>query len=302
MPEGVSVVIATRQRPELLRRAVRSVVNQTYPGPIEVVVVFDGTEVDVLDDVELPEQRIVRTLANTRVAGLAGARNSGIAASTLGLIAFCDDDDEWKPSKLDLQVPVLEDPEVILVASAIEIHSAGGIHRRFAPNRVVHDDLLHSRITELHPSSFLLRASDLRVELGGIDEEIPASFGEDYDLLLRAASLGTITSVPEPVTIIHWDRTSYFSEKWRGIADGLTFLLNKHPEFARSRRGSARIEGQVAFAYGALGERSAARSWSWRAIRHDPRQPRPYIALVVGMGLVSGDTIVAALNRRGRGM
>lgn len=302
MPEGVSVIVATRHRPELLRRAVRSLVNQTYSGQIEVIVVFDGTEIDDLEDIALSPGRVIRRIPNTHIAGLAGARNSGIDAASLEFIAFCDDDDEWKPFKIEAQTPLLDDPRIILVATSIEIHSAGGIHQRSAPERVDFEDLLASRITELHPSSFVMRTSDLRDKLGGIDEQIPASYGEDYDLLLRAAARGEIASRPEPLTIVHWDRTSYFSEKWRGIADGLSFLLAKHPEFARNRRGSARIEGQIAFAYGALGERQAARSWAWRAIRHDPLQPRSYVALVVGLGVVSGDRVVAALNRRGRGM
>src|SRR5690606_10467726 len=88
----VSVIIATHQRPELLRRAVDAVLEQRYDGPIECVVVFDQTPVDdslVRDDVE----RTVAVVPNTRTPGLAGARNSGILAATGELIAFCDDDD-----------------------------------------------------------------------------------------------------------------------------------------------------------------------------------------------------------------
>lgn len=50
----------------------------------------------------------VRVITNTRVEGLAGARNSGITAATGDLIAFCDDDDERTPDKLAVQVPALQ--------------------------------------------------------------------------------------------------------------------------------------------------------------------------------------------------
>lgn len=297
----VSVVMATRDRPQLVRRAVASVFAQEDIQPIEVVLVYDGTPIDELADLERGPH-VLRAVSNARTPGLAGARNTGILAASAPLIAFCDDDDEWKPGKLRAQLPLFDDPEVVLGATGIEIHSSGGSHERLSPASVVLDDLLRSRITELHPSSFVVRAEALRGALGLVDEELPASYGEDYDVLLRAAKVGRIAAVPEAHTIIHWDRTSYFSEKWQAIVDGLSYLLDKHPEFTRSGVGQARIEGQIAFAHGALGDRPLARSWARRAISHDARQPRAYLALMVGLGLVSGERVVAALNRRGRGM
>lgn len=297
----VSVVIATRNRPELLRRAVASVFAQTGVQDIEVVLVYDGTEIDELHDIDR-RGHTLRAVQNSRTPGLAGARNTGITTAAGDLVAFCDDDDEWKPEKLARQLPLFEDPDVVLVATGIEIHSAGGTHQRQSPPKVTLDDLLRSRITELHPSSFVTRMSAFEGELGLVDEDLPASYGEDYDLLLRAAKAGKIVAVPDALTIVHWDRTSYFSEKWQGIVDGLSYVLKKHPEFTRSGEGQARIEGQIAFAYGALGDRPRARAWARRAIGHDFRQPRPYLAMLVGMGLVSAERVVAALNKRGRGM
>jgi glycosyltransferase involved in cell wall biosynthesis len=297
----VSVVMATRNRPQLLRRAVASVFAQKDIQPIEVVLVYDGTPVDELLDLDRGPH-ILRAVNNSRTPGLAGARNTGILEATAPLIAFCDDDDEWKADKLRAQLPLFDDADVVLAATGIEIHSAGGTHQRLSPATVTFDDLLRSRITELHPSSFVVRAEALRGALGLVDEALPASYGEDYDVLLRAAKVGRIVAVPEAHTIIHWDRTSYFSEKWQGIADGLSYLLEKHPEFASSGEGQARIEGQIAFAHGALGDRPQARRWARRAIGHDVRQPRAYLALLVGMGVVSGERVVAALNKRGRGM
>lgn len=298
----VTVVMATRDRPHLLRRAVSSVLAQEGDMEIEVILVFDGTEIDELTDIPRPPGRTVRAVANSRTPGLAGARNTGIMAARAPLIALCDDDDEWRPTKLARQLPLLEDPDVVLAATGIEIQSAGGSHERIPPPTVTFEELLRSRIQELHPSSFILRTDALRGELGLVDEELPASYGEDYDMLLRAAKVGRIAAIPDPVTVIHWDRTSFFTEKWQGIVDGLGYLLDKHPQFATSRSGSSRIEGQIAFAHGALGDRRRARGWASRAIRHDPRQPRAYLALMVGLGVVSGETVVATLNRRGRGV
>lgn len=300
---GVSVVIATRGRPELLRRALRSIFGQEGVGALEVLVVFDQVEIDPLADVAVPAAGQLRTLANARTPGLAGGRNTGILAASHDLIAFCDDDDEWMPGKLAAQLPVLaESPRPSLVATGIRIESAGGTHDRLPPATVGFADLLESRITEIHPSSFLLRRADLLDGIGLVDEDLPASYGEDYDLLLRAARVGPIRSVVEPLIVVHWNRASFFSEKWEGIAAGLGYVLEKFPEFATSPKGSARIEGQIAFAYAALGDRPRARAWARRTLRHDRRQLRAYAALAVASRLISPTALVRMVNNRGRGL
>lgn len=311
MQPEVTVVIATRDRPQLIRRAVSSILAQHGVGPLEIIVVFDGTDPEDLSDLLAPHREPdgdgsadseLTVVRNARTPGLAGSRNTGIDLARAPLIAFCDDDDEWKPGKLRAQIPLFKDSKLMLAATGIEICTRDGCPVRVPPTSVDLDDLLRSRITELHPSSFVLRTDALRTQIGLVDEELPAGYGEDYDLLLRAAKLGSIVAVPEPLTVVHWDRTSFFSERWQGIVDGLGYLLDKHPEFARSRTGSARIEGQIAFAHAALGDRANARSWGRRAIRNDIRQPRAYLALGVGLGLLPPERVVAALNRRGRGV
>lgn len=103
---AVSAVIATRGRGELLRRAVRSIAQQEYSGRIQIVVVYDQSEIDALDDLKdsLTENVELLTISNTASPGLAGGRNTGVAATTGELVAFCDDDDEWTPKKLRAQV------------------------------------------------------------------------------------------------------------------------------------------------------------------------------------------------------
>src|SRR5262249_48229406 len=94
----VSVVVPTRNRPELMREAVRAALAQDYNGAIEVVVVYDQSEPepglsDELADALDGSRRSIRVETNTtRAPGLAGARNHGIGAATGELVAFCDDD------------------------------------------------------------------------------------------------------------------------------------------------------------------------------------------------------------------
>ncbi|TBN57986.1 glycosyltransferase family 2 protein [Glaciihabitans arcticus] len=301
---SVGVVIATRGRPELLRSAVRAALAQDYDGEIEVIVVFDQVPIDALDDIAVPgHRRFLRTIHNERTPGLAGGRNTGILATSAELVAFCDDDDEWLPTKLRRQGEEWEkNPDAVLVSVGITILTEGAEHVRLPPVHTVFADLLESRITEIHPSTFLLRRSSLLGEVGLVDEQLPFSYGEDYDLLLRAARTGPILGVPEPLVVIRWNRVSFFSDRWQGIADGLTYILAKYPEFASTAIGSARLEGQIAFAYAALGDRPTARHWARRTIRHDRSQLRGWAALAISARLVPASFLVAAVNRRGRGL
>jgi GT2 family glycosyltransferase len=300
---AVSVVLATRGRPLLLRAAIRSIFEQSHPQPIEVIVVFDGIPIDPLDDLTVPAGRTLRTVANERTPGLAGGRNTGILLAGHDLIAFCDDDDEWLPEKLAKQLALFEQqPKASLVATGISIRTAEGQHDRIPPTRARHADFLASRITEIHPSSFLIRKKRLLGDIGLVDEELPAAYGEDYDLLLRASALGPVFSVPEPLVIVNWNRTSFFADRWQGIADGLSYVLAKFPDFRSSRRGSARIEGQIAFAHAALGHRAEALRWAARTLAHDVRQLRAYAAMLIAVRAVPAAGLVGFVNSRGRGL
>jgi glycosyltransferase involved in cell wall biosynthesis len=295
----VTVIVPTRDRPVMLARAVRSIIGQSYPGEIECVIVFDQSDPAEVN-VELPPGRRVRLVTNTRTPGAAGARNTGIMASDGPLVAFCDDDDAWDPSKLRLQVELLDNAPSGFVACGMRVHYADRTIVRTAPHSVSLQQLVRKRHPELVFTTFLLRR-DALTEIGLLDEQVPGSSGEDYDFLLRAARRGPIDAVRQPLADAFWHQQSFFSQHWQTIADGNEYLLAKHPELAADPQGRARIEGQVAFAHAALAHRAAAWRASFRALRGNPLERRPYLALAVAAG-IPASSIVRLANRRGRGI
>jgi GT2 family glycosyltransferase len=299
----VSVVVPTRDRPELLRRAVTAILGQTYPGPVECVVVFDQSDPD-LPWPELPAGRSLRVVRNQRTPGLAGARNSGILAATGELVAFCDDDDEWLPEKLARQVArLLATPSASVATTGILVRYQDRTTTRLAPTiMVTHRQLLRSRLTELHPSTVLARRDLVLDAIGLVDEEIPGSYAEDYEWLLRASRHGPVLAVPEPLAVIHWHQSSFFADRWRTIISALTYLVDKHHDFRQEPSGLARIYGQIAFAHAALGERRPARSWARRTLSLDRRERRAYLAIAISLGLVSAKNVIRMAHAAGKGI
>lgn len=299
----VSVVITTVDRPALLRHAVRAALAQDYAGEVEVLVVFDSPRVDPLGDLQVPPRRTLTVLSNSRSPGLAGARNTGILAAAGGYVAFCDDDDAWERAKLRLQLAAWrQDTAAVAIGTGLRLISDTSITTRTPPATVGFEDLLRSRVAAVHTSSLLYRRADLTGRVGLVDETLPASYGEDYDLLLRATRFGHIRCVPEPLVVVRWGEHSMYAGKWEMLAAGLTYLLRKFPEFSTSRAGTARIAGQVAFAHAALGHRKEAWRWARSALRHDPGQARAYAAVLVAAGAVSADSMLAFVQKRGRGV
>jgi glycosyltransferase involved in cell wall biosynthesis len=300
---SVSVVVPTRDRPELLRSAIAAILGQEYPGSIEVVVTFDQAEPDLSLEVSDPHRR-VRVISNTRTQGLAGNRNTGILATTGELVAFCDDDDEWLPGKLAAQVQALQAvPGAEFVASGIQVqYTDHKIDRVLSADRITLQMLLRDRLTELHPSTFLMSRDAVVNGFGLVDEEIPGSYAEDYEFLLRAAKRVPLVNIDVPYVIVRWHAKSYFSQRWEMISKALQWLLERYPEFATEPAGEARVAGQIAFARAASGERREAMRWARRTLRSNIREPRAYLAMVVASRVVKPDTVLRALHKRGRGI
>jgi glycosyltransferase involved in cell wall biosynthesis len=301
---SVGVVIPTRDRPELLRRAVAAVRAQDYPGPLQVVIVYDRTAPDCR--LAGTGERPVTVLANARLAGLAGARNTGICLLDTELVAFCDDDDEWAPGKLRSQVAALAAaPGAELATCAIEVEYEGRRSTRLAGrHRIGLPELTRSRMAMLHSSGFLARrAALLDVDgIGLVAEDAPGSQNEDWDLLLRAARRAPIVHVDEPLVRVRWGHSSYYAHEYATKISSLRWMLARHPELRGCRPGSARVYGQLACWSAASGNRRAAWQWTRRAIRHNWREPRAAIAVAAMTGAVRVETVLAALHRRGHGI
>ena len=303
MTIDVTVAIPTHNRPELMKAAVESVLAQDADVTGEIVVVFDACPVE-LPDVELPDNWTLRGVPNERTRGLAGARNTGILAAAGEYIAFLDDDDLWLPEKLSAQlVRFAAAPDAVLVGTAMVVDDGQAEHVRLVPSEnLSHDDFLRNRNPGLHSSSLMFRRETLLGPLGMVDEDLPRSYGEDYDILLRASALGLVTVVNRPLVRALWNGQSYYFGQWASYAEALQYLLAKHPDFATIPSAAGRIESQISFALASSREPKKARAWARRALAHDFRQVKAYLAIAISLRLVTTRAVTMIVQRFGRGI
>jgi len=107
-PLYFSVVLPAYNTPsDILRRAIDSVLNQTYPY-FELIIVDDGSTPSLETIVsEYKDERIV-FIRHTQNRGAGAAHNTGIKEAKYDWIAFICHDDEWLPNKLEVCVPYIE--------------------------------------------------------------------------------------------------------------------------------------------------------------------------------------------------
>jgi glycosyltransferase involved in cell wall biosynthesis len=101
----VSVIIPTYNRADLCKRAVESVLFQTYPQ-LEIIVVDDGSIDNTKGVLEGMDSRVHYLYQKNQ--GVSAARNYGLDRANGDFIALLDSDDEWLPWKLECQLEVLK--------------------------------------------------------------------------------------------------------------------------------------------------------------------------------------------------
>ena len=223
----VSIIVRTKDRPKLLKRAIQSIAGQTY-RPIEVVLVNDGgcdLNIDelkgILGDIDL---NYIRLEENT---GRAHAGNTGIEHANGNYIGFLDDDDELYPDHLSvLTETIMRHDCKVVYSDANIVYRVGTIAVRegektgskiFSSKDFSYSDLL---LDNYIPLMCLLFSKDVFEYGKGFDESF--DIYEDWDLLIRIA---------ERYPFHHIKKTTADYIQWSG-----TQQVAHSPEFAVKAR------------------------------------------------------------------
>jgi glycosyltransferase involved in cell wall biosynthesis len=243
---AVSVVIPTFNRAYVLADAIQSVLDQTFEA-WELIVVDDGSADDTPDRLAAIRDRRVRWVRQPN-RGLPAARNRGAALARADVIAFLDDDDCWKPDKLDYTVRFFaRHPSAQALFTDAEKHDGTEFTRSFTRAAPVFAELLrrHGEPAEtivppremflclleeapILPSTLVVRR-DAFERVGRFDEAW-RSF-EDWEFLIRFSAREPIGYVDRPLTVMRISTDSLHRvSALRGRTALISHLLAKRGE------------------------------------------------------------------------
>jgi glycosyltransferase involved in cell wall biosynthesis len=218
----VSVIIPTYNRRELVRRAIRSVLEQTDPVE-EIVVVDDGSGDGTREALHAEFGDRIQYVWQPN-AGVSAARNRGLRQAQGQYLALLDSDDEWLPEKTRLQRHFLEaHPDFGMVLCDVIRMTAQHEHidvfrrRDFIPR----DGWVLPWVLAnpaLAPASAMFRREVLDT-VGGFDESLRTA--EDIDFHLRVAREWRIGIVEQPLVRAMRDH------------DGLSALNQTYDDYVR---------------------------------------------------------------------
>jgi len=214
----VSVVVCTVNRPDMLRKAIDSLVgmNNRHDLSREILVVDNSAEGLWRDLVEGLSEELARTrsvslryTSETRMS-FAHARNAGVRESRGDLLAFLDDDEEASVDWLDELIAAMREHEADVVFGPVLPVFEGGGPPDWDPQGLYHtrDTKLPTgtEVKERGTGNVLIRRDRCLTEGEPFDNAMGASGGEDVDFFLRLRRRGrkliwcrtaTVTEVQE---------------------------------------------------------------------------------------------------------
>jgi len=249
---AVTVVIATRNRPENVRRCVRSLLRSSHPQ-LTVLVVDNDPENDrteaVVRDLDDPRVEYVRE----EQRGTSAGRNRGLVEATARgarFVAFTDDDVEVDPGWVGRMASALAEPDVACVCGPVmaarldspaqqEADAALGWQKGFHRRRFsLAEPPADSAVFPFSPGLFGVGANmavnvAVATEIGGFDPALgpgtPAQAGEDCEFMVRLVLAGHTLAYEPSAYVWHHHRTSgaALAGQLDGYALGLGSYLTK---------------------------------------------------------------------------
>lgn len=220
----VSVVIASYNMGEYLPLAINSVCAGTYSN-IEVIAIDDGSTDNTPELVKpcLADPRVKYIRQENQ--GQPKAKNNGLRATRGEFIAFCDADDLWAPNKLELQLPLFDNPKVGVVYSEVSyIDEKGSPYQRPPPYQryagEVTDQLLLKNFVPF--GTAVMRRACLEKN-GYFDEQF--RMGIDWDLWLRYSLDWEFAYIPD-CTYIYREWSGQMSTNYRGRYEHAVRILH----------------------------------------------------------------------------
>lgn len=231
---SISVIVRTRNRPQLLEEALASLALQDYPG-LDVLVVNDGGSA-VSDIADRFRGRLpVRVVDLQPGRGRSPAANHGIAEARGDWLLILDDDDIYLAGGVRALAAAAADPDTVYFGSVDSYRYDGGERRHLRTFGARYDADLMLFENQIPFIGCLMPTAHVRA-IGGLDESL-ACF-EDWDLYLRLAERCRFEHVARTVAEYRVFGESFITGKGGESLqeEGLERIFSKHLLRATARQ------------------------------------------------------------------
>jgi glycosyltransferase involved in cell wall biosynthesis len=282
----VTVVIPTFNHAKLLRRALDSVVAQTFDN-WEAIVINNFSTDETIEVVESFDDNRIKLINFKNNGVIAASRNQGIKHAQGKYIAFLDSDDSWYSEKLRKCVEYANQGAKFICHGELWINRDLSTREiMYGPaNRATYLNLLF-RGNCISTSATCIETALLR-SVEGFDESTEIITAEDYDLWMRLAATNPKTVfIPEILGEFHRLSDSASSAVLRNLASEKTVLQKHFALRPNTIFAKLKIRHRLAIAnYGAARQLShqprRALVLFFSAIRLSPVFIRTYLGLIV---------------------
>lgn len=196
----IGVYIPTKNRLELLKKAIDSVLSQSYQN-FKICVVDDGSTDGTFEYLSSLSHPSITFIRNEQSIGACAARNKAIESLDTDLVTGLDDDDVFLPTRLEDLIQIYDEKFAFVCSGYFWDY---GAHKKslFAKSKVIS----LSDALDLNPCSNQILVNRERVlSVNGFDPKLPAL--QDHDLWVRLiAKFGAAYRLGKELYVVNDDR------------------------------------------------------------------------------------------------
>ncbi len=276
----VSVILPTYNRGYVLKRAVDSVLAQTYSN-LELIVIDDGSTDNTQELLASYNDPRLKVLVPGKNGGPAAARNRGLEVARGDFVAFQDSDDEWLLEKLEKQIAHLEaNPDAaVSVAGFFCVPFDMGVLGYRGPSELQRNTFFLMLIAygnQFSTPAWVIRRSKLE-QVGYFDEAMVC--WEDWELSMRLDRVGGYIGMDEPLHIA-FDTRGSVKLNTKAYIPMLEFVMRKHPQWVTTSRRVHATRYWMMGNWERLGGRmTLARKYYFRSVMTDITYLRPWVTI-----------------------